>query len=216
MRYPAAEKLEIIRLVEGSHLPVRRTLARIGSRPSVQSPHPDSPRSAASSNTTALTRSRQTVTAEIQNGDEGGMSAHISSSSATPQARSCGKPAELAREFPTRAGRVDGAAPQDANRRARRPADVQRRDSGGLLRALFLRDVEPAAAQPTEALTQREGEVLQLIGEGLSNKEIATALSLSIATVKHHVHNVLHKLNLARRPRRCAASGRRPGSPPRR
>jgi len=29
MRYPAAEKLEIIRLVEGSHLPVRRTLARI-------------------------------------------------------------------------------------------------------------------------------------------------------------------------------------------
>ena len=30
MRYPAAEKLEIIRLVEQSHLPVRRTLARIG------------------------------------------------------------------------------------------------------------------------------------------------------------------------------------------
>ena len=30
MRYPAAEKLEIIRLVEGSQLPVRRTLARIG------------------------------------------------------------------------------------------------------------------------------------------------------------------------------------------
>ena len=30
MRYPAAEKLEIIRLVEGSHLPVRPTLARIG------------------------------------------------------------------------------------------------------------------------------------------------------------------------------------------
>ena len=30
MRYPAAEKLEIIRLVEGSHLPVRRALARIG------------------------------------------------------------------------------------------------------------------------------------------------------------------------------------------
>ena len=30
MRYPAAEKLEIIRLVEQSHLPVRRTLAKIG------------------------------------------------------------------------------------------------------------------------------------------------------------------------------------------
>ena len=30
MRYPAAEKLGIIRLVEGSHLPVRRTLAQLG------------------------------------------------------------------------------------------------------------------------------------------------------------------------------------------
>ena len=30
MRYPASEKLEIIRLVEGSHLPVRRTLASLG------------------------------------------------------------------------------------------------------------------------------------------------------------------------------------------
>ena len=33
MRYPAAEKLEIIRLVEQSHLPVRRTLAKIGITP---------------------------------------------------------------------------------------------------------------------------------------------------------------------------------------
>ena len=33
MRYPAAEKLEIIRLVEQSHLPVRHTLAKIGIPP---------------------------------------------------------------------------------------------------------------------------------------------------------------------------------------
>jgi putative transposase len=33
MSYPAAEKLEIIRLVEGSHLPVRRTLAHLGIPP---------------------------------------------------------------------------------------------------------------------------------------------------------------------------------------
>ena len=33
MRYPAAEKLEIIRLVEQSHLPVRRTLATLGILP---------------------------------------------------------------------------------------------------------------------------------------------------------------------------------------
>ena len=33
MRYPAAEKLEILRLVEGSHLPVRRTLRHLGVPP---------------------------------------------------------------------------------------------------------------------------------------------------------------------------------------
>jgi putative transposase len=33
MRYPASEKLEIIRLIEQSHLPVRRTLARLGIQP---------------------------------------------------------------------------------------------------------------------------------------------------------------------------------------
>ena len=39
MRYPATEKLEIIRLVEGSHLPVKRTLAKIGvSRPTFYRP----------------------------------------------------------------------------------------------------------------------------------------------------------------------------------
>ena len=33
MRYPASEKLEIVRLVEQSHLPVRRTLAKLGIQP---------------------------------------------------------------------------------------------------------------------------------------------------------------------------------------
>lgn len=71
--------------------------------------------------------------------------------------------------------------------------------SGELLRALFTREREEGAHQPTEALTLREGEILQLIGHGLSNKEIASELSLSVATVKHHVHHVLHKLKLPRR-----------------
>lgn len=45
-------------------------------------------------------------------------------------------------------------------------------------------------------LTERERQVIDLIGEGLSNKEIATRLHIAIHTVKSHVHNVLEKLAL--------------------
>lgn len=75
------------------------------------------------------------------------------------------------------------------------PAEI----SGGLLRALFRGDHAPEKPVPEEMLTRREGDVLRLIGAGLSNKEIARDLGLSVATVKHHVHNILHKLNLPRR-----------------
>ena len=71
--------------------------------------------------------------------------------------------------------------------------------SSDLLRALFRRAGDDAMDQSSNALTIREGEVLQLIGQGLSNKEIATELSLSVATIKHHVHHVLNKLKLPRR-----------------
>jgi DNA-binding NarL/FixJ family response regulator len=74
------------------------------------------------------------------------------------------------------------------------PAEI----SSGLLCALF-RGESPATVVDEEALTRREGEVLSLIGQGLSNKEIARQLGLSIATVKHHVHHVLEKLKLQRR-----------------
>ena len=71
--------------------------------------------------------------------------------------------------------------------------------SGGLLRALFRMEQRSQATPHDTVLTRREGEVLRLIGRGLSNKEIARELNLSTATVKHHVHGVLGKLKVTRR-----------------
>lgn len=48
-------------------------------------------------------------------------------------------------------------------------------------------------------ISDREYEVLQLISEGFSNKEIAMALFLTESTIKTHVSNLLLKLNAKRR-----------------
>jgi DNA-binding NarL/FixJ family response regulator len=48
-------------------------------------------------------------------------------------------------------------------------------------------------------LTNRERQVIELLGEGLSNKEFATRLHIAVHTVKSHVHNVLEKLALRSR-----------------
>jgi two-component system nitrate/nitrite response regulator NarL len=45
-------------------------------------------------------------------------------------------------------------------------------------------------------LTRRETEIVRLIDEGLTNKEIAVHLHIEISTVKNHVHNILDKLHL--------------------
>ena len=48
-------------------------------------------------------------------------------------------------------------------------------------------------------LTPREMEVLRLIADGLTNRQIAERICLSIFTVKNHVHNILEKLDVERR-----------------
>lgn len=51
----------------------------------------------------------------------------------------------------------------------------------------------------TESLTEREHDVLELVTEGLTNQQIATRLSVSDATVRTHVSNILSKLHLTNR-----------------
>jgi two-component system, NarL family, nitrate/nitrite response regulator NarL len=68
---------------------------------------------------------------------------------------------------------------------------------------------QSASAGLDTRLTRREHEVLDLLQEGLSNKAIASHLSIEVATVKNHVHNLLEKLGLSHRAEAAAWSRRR-------
>lgn len=57
-------------------------------------------------------------------------------------------------------------------------------------------DIDPSAYSE---LTPREREVLDLIGEDCSNREIAERLVIEVGTVKNHVHSILKKLDVSNR-----------------
>jgi two-component system nitrate/nitrite response regulator NarL len=81
------------------------------------------------------------------------------------------------------------------------------------LAAILLRRVRALAMNRPAALRQltaRELEIVGLIDEGLSNKQIARRLSIELQTVKNHVHNLLDKLHLHSRSE-AAAWARRHG-----
>jgi len=50
-----------------------------------------------------------------------------------------------------------------------------------------------------ENLTEREGQILELIADGLTNHEIADELTIEVGTVKNHIHSIFEKLNLSNR-----------------
>lgn len=56
-----------------------------------------------------------------------------------------------------------------------------------------------ATGTPEEQVTRRELEILRLVADGLSNKEIGRRLSITEGTVKNHVHNALEKLHMDNR-----------------
>jgi DNA-binding NarL/FixJ family response regulator len=71
-------------------------------------------------------------------------------------------------------------------------------------RNVWVRSVGP----DDERITQREREVIELIGEGLSNKEIAQRLNVATHTAESHVRSVMEKLSLHTRLQIAAYSHR--------
>jgi DNA-binding NarL/FixJ family response regulator len=67
--------------------------------------------------------------------------------------------------------------------------------SPGVSNAL-LTDYREQSSNPLDTLSTREREVLQLIAEGKTNKEVATKLNLSVYTVDSHRGKIMEKLNL--------------------
>ena len=82
-------------------------------------------------------------------------------------------------------------------------AQISSRIAGAMMERLFyLARMFSAVENKMDGdvrLTSRELEVLQFIGEGLTNQEIAARLVVEVGTVKNHVHSILEKLNVNNR-----------------
>jgi len=81
-------------------------------------------------------------------------------------------------------------------------AAMTRQTTARLLAGLTRSAHRPPA--PLDALTPQEARLLLLLADGLSNKAIAQAMSLSENTVKYHLKNILQKLNLHNRTEAAA------------
>jgi len=58
---------------------------------------------------------------------------------------------------------------------------------------------EPQPPAWPDVLTEREREIIRLVGQGLSNKEMAYKLSISDSTVRHHMTNIFDKVGVPNR-----------------
>ena len=61
--------------------------------------------------------------------------------------------------------------------------------------------LDPSVLESTGILTEREGDMIRLIGQGRSNKDIADHLCISAVAVRHHLTSIFDKLGVTTRPK---------------
>jgi DNA-binding NarL/FixJ family response regulator len=79
-----------------------------------------------------------------------------------------------------------------------------RRIAAALFRTVATLASQLAPGVEGDSLSEREIQILRLIDDGLSNKEIASRLVIGVATVKNHVHSILTKLRAGSRQEAAA------------
>ncbi len=100
---------------------------------------------------------------------------------------------------------LKGVAARELMRILRAVAEGESYLPPALASSLLLELHEPAAPpsqaaqDPLQSLTEREHEILECLGEGLSNKEIGEKLFLSEKTVKHYMTSIMQKLQVRNR-----------------
>lgn len=67
---------------------------------------------------------------------------------------------------------------------------------------------QPASAIPLEALTRRQSEILALVAQGLSYKEVGARVSLATCTVKYHMAEIMQKLHVQNRAQLLTVAAR--------
>ncbi len=80
------------------------------------------------------------------------------------------------------------------------------RVAAALLHRVYALALERSGSDAISRLTVREVEILDLISEGLTNKEIAKRMAIRLPTVKNHVHNIFEKLGVHTRAAAVALS----------
>ena len=87
-------------------------------------------------------------------------------------------------------------------------AVIPTRLAGNLLAEFRSKSRQADKAEPGDSLSPREQEVLDLVSQGLTNKEVAEGLYISDNTVKYHMENILDKLHLQNRSQVIAWAAR--------